>query len=227
MNYFWFVMCVRLVLLLVIVGVVFNTMSDKRTHRVGLVLLSCWAVFALGFAVVDVTEPLPIISWRQWIAPCGTMFFSWALWDLTRVLRRYSSSSLVTAAEVARGFIVSDRVDNTAWSLWARNLPVPAWIKSVGGGMISANLQYQCRYGKPSILYAGSLDSDFWHEATAESYGNNDNEVIETGEPAVYEEPAGTHDEPGRHAMFLKFPIRNNRGQVVGVGGLELQEPST
>jgi hypothetical protein len=120
------------------------------------------------------------------------------------------------------GFLTSPGVDAAAWALWAQHLPTAAFVKGRDGVMLAINPHYEHRYGKPARGYTGARDGDEWTDDVAKVFAANDSRVLKLGTPVVVREPCPTWDNPAAHGLILKFPVRDARGHIVGVGGIEL-----
>jgi hypothetical protein len=56
----------------------------------------------------------------------------------------------------------------------------------------------------------------------AAAYEDTDRRVFETGLDIVSTEPAPVWNDKARMAVTLKFPVRDKRGHILCVGGIEL-----
>ena len=126
------------------------------------------------------------------------------------------------AAELARGFLLGNKAGEAIWSKWADHLPTAAWLKAPGGVMVAINRHYESRYGTPEKSYVGAEDRDMWGNPIADQYDDNDQRVYQLGKPIIVKEHAPLWHDATREAMILKFPVRDKRGSIVGVGGIEL-----
>jgi hypothetical protein len=197
--------------------------QGPRANRVGVTLYAMWAVCAMViFMLKGMGDPLPTWAYGRWIWPTGIALGTWAIWDVARLARTLGTSSLMSAADLARGFLTSPGVDAAAWALWAQHLPTAAFVKGRDGVMLAINPHYEHRYGKPARGYTGATDGDEWTDDVAKVFAENDSRVLRLGTPVVVREPCPTWDNPSAHGLILKFPVRDQRGQIVGVGGIEL-----
>ena len=147
------------------------------------------------------------------------------MWDTSRLARQYGTTTLIDAAEVARGFLLSDRAVAGVWERWAHHLPVAAWVKTSGGAMLALNRHCEIRYAMPPVGFVGLRDGEVWPTTLADQFSASDREVMETMRPLICYDPAPTLDEPSRKAWQLKFPVANRMGKIVGVGGVEMTMP--
>lgn len=197
--------------------------GDKRRHRLGATLLPVWCVSMLiiyGLRVLDADLDLPFGYVRANIA-LGLVITSWALLDVSRLARQYGTTTMLRAADVAKGMMLSHSATAAAWAHWARHLPAPAWLKSPDG-MLAINRAYESRYGKPPEGYIGEGDGEVWDDDVAARYGGNDAIVIKTRTVHQFMELAPTADQPLRVGEFIKFPVYDARGRIIGVGGIEV-----
>lgn len=134
----------------------------------------------------------------------------------------YGTSTLMSAAEIARGFLHSPGAESAVWAKWAHGIPAAAWVKGENGVMIAINLHYEREYGKPAMEYAGDTDRSMWPSEVADEFADHDAKVFRLGKPIVVREPAPTWSDPNRTGLMLKFALRDSYGKIVGVGGIEL-----
>lgn len=213
-------------LLVVALAILITLTEGLRRHRLGATAIACWTVAALTiFSLKAAGQPLPKWLYGHWLWPLGVLCGTWALWDVSRLSRLYGTSTLMSAAEIARGFLHSPVASESIWSAWANGLPTAAWLKSKNGVMLAINRHYETAYGKPSTAYTGAPDGDVWPAMVANEFRDNDVEVYSLGAPVIIQEPAPTWANPKRRAMILKFPVRNAQGDIVSVGGIELTHP--
>ena len=139
---------------------------------------------------------------------------------MSRLSRQYGTTTMMQAAELARGFLLSEKVADALWSAWAHHLPTPAWIKGPDGVMISINRHLETRYGVAEKHYVGSPDSTFFVDS--EAYADADKRVFETGLPLIIDEPAPVWNDKARRAITMRFPLRDKHGTILCVGGIEL-----
>lgn len=218
----------QIVMLCVVLTLLLPLTEGKRAHRIGVTILACWSIVGLCVQLLNwVHQPLPEYLTRDWYWPAGLFIGSWALWDLSRLTRQYGTTTLLDAAEIARGFILSPRVSHHIWHNWAEHLPSAAWLKGPRGIMLAINRQYEKKYGAVAREYAGETDGAQWGPDIAAEFDGNDRTVFEVGEPIIVRETAPLPGNADRVALFLKFPVRDRRGTVVGVGGVELLQATT
>ncbi len=207
----------------VLIVILAGMTEGMRKHRIGVTLMACWSVMAVGLYAMQITDnALPGYLWRPWLIPVGMLLGAWALWDLSRLSRHYGTTTLIAAADIARGLLAGDEAHKAVWAAWVEHLPKAAWLKGPGGVMVAINRHYEARYGTSAAAYQGSTDASIWGADVAHEFGGNDQAVFDSGRAQVFEEPAPVWHDRMRSALCLKFPVRDRTGQIIGVGGLEL-----
>lgn len=210
-------------LLTVLLSALIALTPGKRMHRIGVTLLACWASLGLSIYGLRVLgDPLPIELYKTWWAPLGLSLAAWAIWDVSRLSRAYGTTTLLQAAEIARGFLLSRRATDGMWAQWAADLPLPAWIKGKDGVMLVVNRNYARKYGKPVTDYAGSRDDEVWPVDVAAEFDANDARVFALGEPIIVREHTPTWSDAKHEGLFLKFPLRDQKGVIAAVGGIDM-----
>lgn len=223
MNYSAFTVVALLVLLGVSLAIMITLSEGLRRHRIGVTLLAAWAAAALTiYSLKALGDPIPQWVWHPWLWPTGVLLGSLAIWETSRLSRAYGTTTLIRAAELARGFLLGEQAGEAICPKWADHLPTPAWMKAPGGVMVAINRHYEKRYGTQEKTYVGSSDRDMWGHPIADQFDDNDKQVFEIGKPIVVKEAAPLWSDPSREAMILKFPVRDRRGRIVFVGGIEL-----
>lgn len=92
-----------LIILAVSLALLIPLSDGFRRHRIGVTASACWAIIALVFFVLKaIGDPLPKWLYSSWLWPVGLMCISWALWDVSRLVRTYGTCALTFAAEIAR-----------------------------------------------------------------------------------------------------------------------------
>lgn len=101
----------------------------------------------------------------------------------------------------------------------AAQLDGPMWVKDLDGRFRFAN-EYQLRMlGRPPEEVLGHTVFDLYERTLAESYARNDRQVLDAGHPMAFEEVEG-HTTPGRTHLARKFPIRDEEGNIQGLGAV-------
>lgn len=102
------------------------------------------------------------------------------------------------------------------------DLPLPQWVKSKDGIMLSFNNLYTQEFitpnGKREEQYIGHSDVDFWGEKIGNEYWENDREVIRLKRPIHVVETVQTLTGSKLWEVY-KYPIYSNR-TIIGVGGI-------
>lgn len=101
------------------------------------------------------------------------------------------------------------------------SMPLPAWIKDIGGTMRFLNDAYEKVYGIDKTDYIGKDDSDVWPKDIAEDFRRLDERVL-LGESIEYSvekvvNRAGFRDYD--HIHVIKFPLYAGPN-VVGIAGI-------
>lgn len=97
--------------------------------------------------------------------------------------------------------------------------PSSIYLKDLEGRFIFANKEFarRCRTRVEDVI--GKADGDFLDEETTRILEATDREVKETGQTRQIEILAMTADGP-RTIIVLKFPIFDEAGRLIGVGGI-------
>lgn len=205
-------------------SILVSVSGDKRQHRLGATLLPAWCVSMLiiyGLRLADSQLQLPYGTVRANIA-LGLVLSAWALLDVSRLSREYGTTTLRTAVDIAKGLMLSSSVKDPLSTAILSHAPVAVWLKGPGGIMLMINREYENKYGKPASDYAGERDSEMWGEEVGGRFCENDLIVLRTGRSHHFFESAPTPEEPERVGEFIKFPVYNSGGHMVGVGGIEV-----
>jgi hypothetical protein len=209
-------------LLVVTLAILIVLSEGLRRHRIGVTLLACWcsigvSIYTLRLAGQGISPDV----YFAWYGPLGTWFSAWAMWDVSRLARNYGTTTLVQAAEIARGFLLSGKTAEALWASWVYHLPTSAWLKAPGGVMVALNKHLEQRYGVAEKEYIGAADVEFFGPH-ASDYDVADRKVVETGKPVIAREPGPIWGDRDRTTVVLKFPVRDRQGRIVLVGGIEL-----
>lgn len=108
------------------------------------------------------------------------------------------------------------RVSESRFRTLVENLPQAICLKDTQGVYLYCNATFAQEVGVPPEAVGGKTDHDFFAPDKAERYTAEDRRILETGGTEESEERA-TRD--GRDAVFhrIKVPVRDERGEVVGV----------
>jgi PAS domain S-box-containing protein len=99
-------------------------------------------------------------------------------------------------------------------------LPLSLLRKDLRGRFTFANQRFCDTLGRPREEILGKTDYDFYPAATARKYCRDDRRVIDTGELFEDVEENYRPDGAKTYVQVLKSPVRDARGEVVGVQGM-------
>ena len=218
------VLAAALILLGVSWTILVNVSGDHRKYRLGATLLPAWCVTMVviyALRTLDDGLKLPYGFVRGNIA-LGLCLVSWALLDVSRLARTYGTTTLSRAVDVAKGLMLGREASDVMASAIVRHAPIAIWLKGEGGVMLTINRRYEDQYGKPAQGYAGETDESMWGDEIGKRFGGNDLIVIETERVHHFFELAPTTNEPERVGSFVKFPVYDRHGKMIGVGGIEV-----
>jgi PAS domain S-box-containing protein len=102
------------------------------------------------------------------------------------------------------------------------HLPASVFRKDPEGRFTFANANFCAAAGRPAHEILGRTDFDFAPRESALEYQANDRRVISTGEVFRREMEETLPDGRKRHVELLKAPVRDTRGQIIGVQGFFL-----
>jgi PAS domain S-box-containing protein len=99
------------------------------------------------------------------------------------------------------------------------NLPQSVFVKDAGSVYVSCNIAYARGLGITPDKISGMTDFDFYPKELAEKYQHDDRKVLDSGKVEDIHED---HIEQGqqRFVHTIKAPVRNERGEIVGVLGM-------
>lgn len=100
------------------------------------------------------------------------------------------------------------------------NVPQHIFRKDAEGHFTFGNKPFCKCLGRPLADIVGKTDRDFFPPALAERYRQSDRRVLETGQPFQDEEEHPQADGKTVFVYWIKTPLRNAAGQVVGVQGI-------
>ncbi|MFO1321131.1 MAG: PAS domain S-box protein [Burkholderiales bacterium] len=100
-----------------------------------------------------------------------------------------------------------------------RQLDGPMWMKDRGGRFLFANDYLLKMLDRPRDAVLGHTVFDIYEATLAETYARNDQAVLDSGEAAAFEEHED-HPSPGRTHLSRKFPIRDEHGEIQGLGAV-------
>jgi PAS domain S-box-containing protein len=101
------------------------------------------------------------------------------------------------------------------------NLPDSVYVKDLDGKILLNNITHARGFDMPAEEVVGKTDYDLFLAEEAELYTADDRMVFETGEPLLNkEEFTNTSEGDKRWVATTKVPLRNARGEVIGLVGV-------
>ena len=136
-----------------------------------------------------------IVSWKGEPAIQATYF------DITE--RVEAEEKLLESEELFRGFV--------------ENSPSGFYLKDLEGRYQMGNRKFEEWLGKSAGEFIGKTSHDLFPEEYAESFIEQDREVLETGGPVEWEVEAPRGDGVGRY-LITKFPVYDAGGELSAIG---------
>lgn len=99
------------------------------------------------------------------------------------------------------------------------NLPYSAWLKDIHGRFVTVNKPFASFYDKKPEEIIGKTDFDLCNPEFAIQYEEQDQKVIESKKRMYYEWNNAEMTE-GEWLETFKFPIFNEKGDVIGITGI-------
>jgi two-component system sensor histidine kinase/response regulator len=118
------------------------------------------------------------------------------------------------AAEQAR------RETEAVYKSLIESLPLNVFRKDPAGRFVDGNQRFCDTIGKPLREIIGKTDADFFPPEQVHKYRRDDVHVMETGEALEDIEAYIKQNGEKLHVQVLKAPVRDARGQIVGVQGM-------
>lgn len=100
------------------------------------------------------------------------------------------------------------------------NIPDIAWLKDLESRFITVNKAFLMQCGKVLSEVIGKTDFDFWDEAIAHRYRENDLQIIKSKQSLCVEEPFVGCDGSLSTIETYKTPIYDDAGAVIGTTGI-------
>lgn len=126
---------------------------------------------------------------------------------------------LITA-HLDRKHVVSDLEEaDQRLQLILRNTTAVMYLKDANGRYVFVNAEYERLFGLQNTDIVGRTDEEVHPEAMAEAVKENDQRVLDSGDPLEVEEHI-TVDGAERVFLSLKVPTKNETGEVDGVFGV-------
>lgn len=100
--------------------------------------------------------------------------------------------------------------------------PSVAYLKDLQGRYQFVNRRFAESVGRSSADILGKTAADIWPRAIADRFAEDDREVVATRAPLVRELDLPDADGRFREHYALKFPILDGDGNVVAIGGINV-----
>lgn len=116
------------------------------------------------------------------------------------------------------------KANGVPWS-FIDNTPIPCWAKDINSRYLWINDEYCQQWNIKKSQFEGKTDYEVWPPDVAEEFRTNDLRVIhnkiliETIEKVPITSGSNTGDERALWRIW-KFPLKDEGGKVVGVGGI-------
>ena len=139
---------------------------------------------------------------------------------------RDTQGNIVGASKIARNITQRKRVEGALreseerFRTLAMNAPAAIFIKDIAGRYTLANPLACQALGRVDGV-VGLTDNDLLPQEVADSLRRHDAEVISTGR-AIEREEIVQRAGFSRNYLSVKFPLRDSRGQVIGVCGVAI-----
>ena len=113
------------------------------------------------------------------------------------------------------------RASEARLAAFMENAPVAMFLKDLSGRYLMANPEMGKLFGRPVDELIGRTAEEAFAPEEAARIDRYNREVIETGQPLVTEEYLADRSDYA-WSMIIRFPIRDEDGAVVQVGGFNL-----
>jgi PAS domain S-box-containing protein len=143
----------------------------------------------------------------------STMIFAVVAWSSGRVVdrldvvRRRTEEALVASESIFLAFV--------------QNAPFVTYVKDRDGRYVFHNPEGERVFKSTDAAMRGKTARDFHDPATAAEIETIERRIVATGQPVVVERQT-TAAGPYEWAMVIKFPVRDRAGQVIGIGGFDV-----
>ncbi len=98
------------------------------------------------------------------------------------------------------------------------NSPAAIYMKDTDGRYMLANRVCTEVFGAPTSEIVGKTDHDIYPEKLAQSFRDNDLQVMRDGGPVQFEEHSAA--DPDKVYLSVKFPVYDAQSSALGVGGI-------
>lgn len=102
------------------------------------------------------------------------------------------------------------------------NIPHMAWLKDSDGRFLAVNKTLEQAASLTASQLIGLTDLDLWPRELADSYRNDDRQVMESRQQRRYEERFTTVAGEEQWLETVKSPMFNDRGDVIGTAGIAM-----
>jgi PAS domain S-box-containing protein len=134
----------------------------------------------------------------------------------------WSSSRVVDRVDVGRRRAEAALVASESIFLaFVQNAPFVTYVKDREGRYIFHNPEGERVFHATDTEMRGRTAREFHDPAAAEEIETTEKWVIATGQPAVFEKRTSAA-APYAWVMVIKFPIRDQTGQIIGTGGFDI-----
>ena len=101
------------------------------------------------------------------------------------------------------------------------NLPVEIYFKDRASRFTRISKSQALRFGLSDPAQAmGKTDFDFFTAEHAQQAYEDEQAIIQTGQPLIKEEKETWADRPNRWVSTIKMPMRDNEGNIIGTFGI-------
>lgn len=178
----------------------------KKKTALGVSLLTFFGFLATQFAIVlhgiINRDHLLTIGYLLSMATCGAVI-------ILAIIYR-NRASILTTEQISLNEILDQ-------------LPGHIYWKNKEGVGLGCNSNNWKDFRLKSLSdFAGKTDYDLFPKEQADKIRQGDLEVINTGQPKIFEEEAVTHDGENKLYLSHKVPLRNRQNQIIGILGISL-----
>ena len=99
------------------------------------------------------------------------------------------------------------------------NSPAQVFLKDTEGRYLQVNRKFEDSFHVANRDLIGKMDEDIFPPEQAAAFRANDRQVLEAGQPIVFEETA-PHDDGLRTSIVVKFPLLNAQGESYALCGI-------
>jgi PAS domain S-box-containing protein len=146
-------------------------------------------------------------------AVISLMIFAAVGWSISHVVdrldvvRRRTEAALIASESLFLAFV--------------QNAPFVTYVKDRDGRYIFHNPEGERVFKATDAAMRGKTARDFHDPATAAEIEAIEQRIVATGQPVVVEKRTSASG-PYEWVMVIKFPVRDQSGQVIGIGGFDI-----